>query len=119
MEVNYFSVVEADHDQQNPCSVEGLRRVAGYLEPRPGERVLDVGAGRGWWAVELAAGAGGGGGAGERALRHGVSVTALEINPDFAEAARRRAADSGVADRVEVVLGPAAEYRPRDFDIVT
>jgi cyclopropane fatty-acyl-phospholipid synthase-like methyltransferase len=68
--------------------------------------VLDIGAGRGWWAAELA-------------VRHGVTVTALEINPDFAEAARRRADESGVADRVEVVLGPAAEYRPRDYDVVT
>ncbi|WP_233160238.1 cyclopropane-fatty-acyl-phospholipid synthase family protein [Pseudonocardia sp. MH-G8] len=106
MEVNYFSVVESGHEQQNPCSVDGLRRVAGYLDPQPGERVLDVGGGRGWWAVDLA-------------VRHGVSVTVLEINPDFADAARRRAADAGVADRVEVVVGPAAEHHARDTDIVT
>jgi ubiquinone/menaquinone biosynthesis C-methylase UbiE len=106
MEVNYFSLVEAGLDQQNPCSAGALRRVASYLAPRPGERVLDVGGGRGWWAAELAS-------------RFGASVTVLEINPDFAEAARRRAVDSGVAGRVEVVQGPAGEYRPAVFDIVT
>jgi cyclopropane fatty-acyl-phospholipid synthase-like methyltransferase len=54
VEINYFSVAEAGHEQQNPCSVEALHRVASYLAPVRGERVLDIGAGRGWWAVELA-----------------------------------------------------------------
>lgn len=102
----YFSVVEATHEIQNPYSPEKLRRVAEYLAPRPGERVLDIGAGRGWWAVELAS-------------RHGVSVTACEINEDFADAARLRARDAGVADLVEVVVGPAAEFPGRGFDVVT
>jgi cyclopropane fatty-acyl-phospholipid synthase-like methyltransferase len=106
MQINYFSVVESAHEQQNPCSVEALRRVAGYLALEPGERVVDVGGGRGWWAVDLA-------------VRHGVAVTVLELNPDFAGAARQRAVDAGVADRVEVVVGPAAEHRVRDADVVT
>ncbi|QUH02757.1 class I SAM-dependent methyltransferase [Saccharopolyspora erythraea] len=104
-DVNYYSVVESTHDVQNPASKEKLRLVADYLEVSPGDRVLDVGSGRGWWNVELAA--------------RGADVTGLEINEDFAAAAVLRAEQAGAA--VRTVIGPAAEFEAQAgaYDVVT
>ncbi|TCP54066.1 cyclopropane fatty-acyl-phospholipid synthase-like methyltransferase [Tamaricihabitans halophyticus] len=102
----YFSVIERSHEIQNPLEPAQARLVADYLNVTEGTRVLDIGSGRGRWAVELAA--------------RGAQVTGLEINPDYASAAREHAERSGLAERVTTVLGPAAEFAPpHDFDVAT
>ncbi|MGZ4498816.1 MAG: class I SAM-dependent methyltransferase [Nocardioidaceae bacterium] len=63
---------------------------------RPGARVLDVGCGAGWSTIALAL-------AYPEAALHGVDVDAPSV-----ELARRNAATSGVADRVEFTLSDAA-----------
>ncbi|MEU6132940.1 class I SAM-dependent methyltransferase [Saccharopolyspora sp. NPDC047091] len=95
---DYFSIVESTHDVQNPISPAKLREVAEHLEIGAGDRVLDIGAGRGWWAAELAA--------------MGADVVGLESNEEFVRAARERAASSGLTDRVRHVHGPALEFEP-------
>lgn len=104
---NYISIVESTHDIQNPVSIDKLHLVADYLGAGTGDRVLDIGSGRGWWAVELA--------------QAGAEVTCLEINEDFVAATRQRADDAGVADRVHTVLGPAEDFdlEPDSYDVVT
>jgi protein-L-isoaspartate(D-aspartate) O-methyltransferase len=66
------------------------------LELRPGERVLDVGAGLGYVAALLD--------------RMGARVTALEERPDLA--ARARAALAAEHGGVEIVVGPLAAGAP-------
>ncbi len=107
-EVDYFAVVEGTHDIQNPSTPAKMRRVADYLAVAAGDAVLDIGAGRGWWAVELA-------------VRYDALVTGLELNQHFAADADRRAAENGVAERVRTVRGPAAEFDPAHnaYDVVT
>jgi cyclopropane-fatty-acyl-phospholipid synthase len=82
-----------------------LELVAGKLGLEPGMRVLDVGCGWGSFAVHAA-------------RNHGVSVTGVTLSPPQAEVARRKAAEAGVAEQVEILV---ADYRhlPRSsFDAI-
>lgn len=68
---------------------EKLDTVARKLALKEGDRVLDVGCG--WGAFPLRA-----------ATKYGVSVLGITLSPPQAEAARRRAEEAGVADRIEI-----------------
>jgi cyclopropane-fatty-acyl-phospholipid synthase len=65
------------------------------LALREGERVLDVGCGWGSFVIHAAA-------------NHGVQAVGITLSPAQAELARRRVADAGLADRVEIRV---ADYR--------
>ncbi|MCX2733144.1 methyltransferase domain-containing protein [Saccharopolyspora sp. NFXS83] len=104
-DIDYFSIVESTHDIQNPSSPAKLREVAEHLEIGAGDQVLDVGSGRGWWAGELAA--------------MGAEVVGLEINDEFVDAARKRADGAGLTDRVRHVAGPALDFEPGTYSVVT
>ena len=102
----YRAIVEADHVIQNPLSPEKLRRLIDYLDLADGQRVVDVGCGKGWPLAEMA-----------RACR--IQAIGLEINPAFAVVARRRLASAGSKGAVRVVDGPALDYplEPGSFDV--
>lgn len=68
---------------------EKLDTVARKLDIKEGERVLDVGCG--WGGFPLWA-----------ATRYGANVVGITLSPPQAEKARQRAAEAGVADRVEI-----------------
>ena len=61
-------------------------------------RILEVGTLGGYSTIWLA-----------RALQDGGRLVTLEIDPHHADVARRNIADAGLADRVEIRVGPAAE----------
>jgi cyclopropane-fatty-acyl-phospholipid synthase len=82
-----------------------LELVCSKLALRPGERVLDVGCGWGSFPVHAA-------------LRHGVSVLGITLSEPQAEAARRRAAAAGVADRVDIRVLDYRELAGERFDAV-
>jgi caffeoyl-CoA O-methyltransferase len=73
--------------------------LAGLIEA---ERTLEIGTFTGYSALAVA-----------RALPAHGRVTACEINPEFAAIARRWWEEAGVADKIEVRLGPAAETLDR------
>jgi cyclopropane-fatty-acyl-phospholipid synthase len=70
-----------------------------------GERVLDVGCGWGSWVVHAAA-------------EHGVSAVGITLSEPQAQRARRRAAEAGVADRVEIRVADYRELRGERFDAI-
>ncbi len=75
-------------------------------------RVLEIGTLAGYSAIWLA-----------RALPAGGSLLSLEVEPAHANVARRMIARAGLADRVEIRLGPALESLPAladgvPFDLV-
>ena len=83
-----------------------LARMAGA------RRILEVGTLGGYSTIELA-----------RALPEGGRLVTLELEPHHAEGARANIARAGLVDRVEVVVGPAAQSlaaMPGDapFDLV-
>lgn len=61
-------------------------------------RILEVGTLGGYSTIELA-----------RALPEGGRLVTLEIDPHHAQVARGNIAAAGLGDRVEVIVGPAAE----------
>ena len=82
-----------------------LGRLIQEAAPRPGDRALVVGCGTGYGAAILA--------------RLGLSVVALECDPDLVAAARANLAPLGDG-RVEVVAGALAEGRAQaaPFDVI-
>ncbi|HEX2387838.1 MAG TPA: cyclopropane-fatty-acyl-phospholipid synthase family protein [Solirubrobacterales bacterium] len=66
-----------------------LELVCSKLGLEPGERIIDIGCGWGSFATHAAA-------------RHGVEVVGITLSEPQARVARKRAADAGVADRVEI-----------------
>lgn len=77
-----------------------LRVIDEQLGPQPGDRVLDVGTGRGRFGVHLA--------------RRGCDVEAVDLNPDMLELARQNAQRVGVGERFRVSPGRADDLG--DFD---
>ena len=72
---------------------------------QPGERVLDVGCGWGSFAIHAAS-------------RHGVQVVGITLSEPQARLARRRAAEAGVGDRVEIQVADYRELGQGAFDAV-
>ena len=82
-----------------------LELVCSKLRLAPGERVLDVGCGWGSFAIHAA-------------THHGARVVGITLSPPQAEEARRRAADAGVADRVEIRTADYRELRDERYDAI-
>jgi predicted O-methyltransferase YrrM len=61
-------------------------------------RALEIGTFTGYGAISIA-----------RGLAEGGRLTCLELSEEYAEIARRNLASAGVADRADVVVGPADE----------
>jgi cyclopropane-fatty-acyl-phospholipid synthase len=82
-----------------------LELVCTKLGLQPGERVLDVGCGWGSFARHAAA-------------RHGVSVVGITLSEPQAETARRRAAEAGMADKVDIRVQDWRELGGEQFDAI-
>jgi cyclopropane-fatty-acyl-phospholipid synthase len=72
---------------------------------REGERLLDVGCGWGSFVLHAAA-------------RHGVSAVGITLSPNQAELARRRVAEAGLGDRVEIRLCDYRDLGGERFDAI-
>ena len=103
----FFETIERYHTIQNPTSEEKLDLAIRYCGVQDGMRILDVGCGKGWLLRRLAS-------------QFDVRATGLEIYPAFAAEARRLAAAENLADRIQIVEGPALEFHPEpaSFDVV-
>ena len=99
----YFTEPAATLEQAQEAKLELVCRKLGL---QSGMRLLDVGCGWGSLALHAAA-------------RYGVSVTAVTISAAQAELARRRIADAGLADRVEVRLQDYREVVDGPFDAIS
>ncbi len=92
-----FNITESAHRIHNPFTPEKLATLGAALRLEPGARVLDLGSGSGEMLCTWA-------------RNHGISGTGIDMSQLFSEQARLRAAELGVADRVEVIHGDAAGY---------
>ena len=75
------------------------------LALREGERVLDVGCGWGSFVIHAA-------------QRHGVEAVGITLSEPQAELARKRVAEAGVSDRVEIRVQDYRELAGEEFDAV-
>jgi cyclopropane-fatty-acyl-phospholipid synthase len=82
-----------------------LELVCTKLGLKAGERVLDVGCGWGSFALHAA-------------RNHGVHVTGITLSPPQAEIARARAAEAGLADRIDVRVQDWRELTGERFDAI-
>jgi len=76
------------------------------LHERPGQRLLDVGCGWGSMAMHAA-------------RHHGARVVGVTISREQAEYARRRVAEAGLEDRVEIRLQDYRELGGERFDAIS
>jgi len=83
-----------------------LELVCTKLALRDGMRVLDVGCGWGSFAIHAA-------------REHGAQVTGITLSEGQAELARRRVADAGLADRIEIRLQDYRELADEPFDAIS
>jgi cyclopropane-fatty-acyl-phospholipid synthase len=82
-----------------------LELVCTKLGLRAGQRVLDVGCGWGSFALHAA-------------REHGVSVTGITLSEPQAALARRRVAEAGLDDRVEIRVTDYRELTGEPFDAI-
>jgi cyclopropane-fatty-acyl-phospholipid synthase len=84
---------------------EKLELVCTKLDLREGQRVLDVGCGWGSFAIHAAE-------------RHGVSVVGVTLSEPQAALARKRVAERGLADRIEIRVQDYRAIGDGPFDAV-
>ncbi|MFE6285934.1 class I SAM-dependent methyltransferase [Streptomyces sp. NPDC057877] len=83
-----------------------LELVSRKLALRPGQRLLDVGCGWGSMAIHAA-------------REHGVSVVGITLSQEQAAYARKRVADEGLTDRVEIRVQDYRDVRDGPYDAIS
>lgn len=108
MSLRHHEIAEADHRILNPFTAEKLDLLGAVCRLRSGQRVLDLACGKGETLCRWAG-------------QHGITGVGVDISEVFLAAARDRAAELGVTDRVRFVHSDAAMYQaePGGHDIVS
>ena len=108
MSLRHHEIAEANHRILNPFTDEKLRLLGEVARVGPGTRILDLACGKGEMLCRWAEWFGSGG-------------VGVDLSHVFLAAARARAAELGVADRVKFVQGDAGAYEaePGAFDIAS
>ncbi|HEV7626178.1 MAG TPA: methyltransferase domain-containing protein, partial [Streptomyces sp.] len=108
MSLRHHEIAEARHRLLNPFTEEKLRLLGEVTRPERGERHLDLACGKG----ELLA---------RWAHDHGTDGVGVDISKAFLDAARVRAAELGVADRLHFEHGDAGAYEAEQggYDLVS
>lgn len=108
MSLRYHEIAEAEHRILNPLTDAKLALLGRVCRLRPGQRLLDLACGKGEllcrWAQE-----------------HGTTGVGVDVSEVFLAAARARAQELGVADRVRFVAGDAAAHpiEPGGYHLVS
>jgi cyclopropane-fatty-acyl-phospholipid synthase len=99
------AIFETPEQSLEDAQTNKRETVCRKLALRPGERLLDVGCGWGSFAVHAAE-------------HHGAHVTGITLSEPQAARARERAADHGVADKVEIRVMDYRELRGERYDAI-
>ncbi|WP_314172332.1 SAM-dependent methyltransferase [Streptomyces winkii] len=108
MSLRHHEIAEAGNRILNPLTDEKLRLLGEVTRPRPGAGQLDLACGKGellsTWARD-----------------HGTTGVGVDISEVFLDAARKRADELGVADRLRFERADAAAYEaePGGYDLVS
>jgi cyclopropane-fatty-acyl-phospholipid synthase len=82
-----------------------LDLIAGKLELKEGQHLLDVGCGWGSFSIHAA-------------RNHGVTVTGITLSPSQAELARERVAQAGLSEQIEIRVADYRELPPGSYDAI-
>ncbi|GAA4804756.1 cyclopropane-fatty-acyl-phospholipid synthase family protein [Streptomyces ziwulingensis] len=102
----YWPAPEAEGATLETAQHDKLELVSRKLALRPGQRLLDVGCGWGSMAVHAA-------------RDHGVSVVGITLSQEQAAYARKRVADEGLTDRVEIRVQDYRDVTDGPFDAIS
>lgn len=86
-----FAIGDGSDDPVTAAQVRKFDQLADMLDLQPGDHMLEIGCGWGAFAIHAA-------------TRYGCRVTALTVSPSQAAWARRKVAEAGLGDRVEIRL---------------
>ncbi|MYS21954.1 MULTISPECIES: SAM-dependent methyltransferase [unclassified Streptomyces] len=108
MSLRHHEIAESGHRILNPYTEEKLMLLGRICRLREGQRQLDLACGKGEMLTRWAE-------------RYGIGGVGVDLSEVFLAAARDRAAELGVADRVNFERGDAGAYRAPDgaFDVVS
>ncbi len=108
MSLRLHEIAEANHRIQNPIDHAKLMLVGEICRLQPGMRQLDLACGKGEMLSQWA-------------RAYGITGTGIDISDVFLAAAVARAAELGVADRLTLIQGDAAQYEPQPnaYDVVS
>lgn len=108
MSLRHHEIAESRHRILNPVTEGKLMLLGEICRLQPGQRQLDLACGKG----ELLA---------RWAQRYGTGGVGVDLSEVFLAAARERAAELGVSERVSFVHGDAGAYEaePAAFDLVS
>ena len=93
----FVEIAEVNHRILNPLADTKVDLLGELLHLGAGIRIIDLGSGKGEMLCRFAA-------------RYGTAGTGVDIHPPCVEAARVRAVELGVAERVRFVVGDGAEH---------
>ncbi|MGH1492862.1 MAG: class I SAM-dependent methyltransferase [Acidimicrobiales bacterium] len=100
------AVFEDPSDTLEQAQANKYELICRKLELQPGMRLLDVGCG--WGGMVLHA-----------ARHHGVDAVGITISDAQAEMARRRVADAGLSDRIEIRVQDYRDLNDDPFDAIS
>jgi SAM-dependent methyltransferase len=108
MSLRHHEIAETDHRILNPFTQEKLALLGEICRPDEGQRHLDLACGKGEMLVSWA-------------RRYGSGGIGVDLSEVFLTAARERAAEFGVSERVSFERGDAGKYEPEPgaFDIAS
>ncbi|AVH61385.1 MULTISPECIES: SAM-dependent methyltransferase [Streptomyces] len=111
----YWAFHDAHHDAPQNASPEGtledaqrdkLELIASKLGLKPGQRLLDVGCGWGSMAIHAA-------------REHGANVVGVTLSQEQAAYARKRVADEGLTDKVEIRVQDYRDVADGPYDAIS
>jgi cyclopropane-fatty-acyl-phospholipid synthase len=100
------AVFESPEDSLTQAQTNKLELICRKLALAPGMRLLDVGCG--WGSLVIHA-----------ARHHGVEAVGVTISQEQAELARKRVAEAGLADQVEIRVQDYRDVRDGPFDAIS
>ncbi|MFE9442448.1 class I SAM-dependent methyltransferase [Streptomyces sp. NPDC006602] len=102
----YWQAPESDGGTLEAAQRDKLELICRKLGLTPGQRLLDVGCGWGSMAIHAA-------------REHGVSVVGITLSREQAAYARKRVADEGLTDRVEIRVQDYRDVTDGPYDAIS
>ena len=108
MSLRFHEIAEKNHRILNPFTHEKLELLGDICRLEPGMRQIDLACGKGEMLCQWA-------------KRFGIEGTGVDISTFFLDAARSRAEELGVMEKVHFIHSDAVNYRPEpeSFDIAS